>query len=146
MDKQKLAIFVICIIGAIATFLPWATVLEQPSYNGTNLSYGWIPIILFAGIGALVLFGDKKKALNGLYKILIMLVGAVNAVIGILKIVNMRSELSEICKTDVKDPIFNNSISVGFGIWLVVICGLALVTVIFLIKQKKVEEVKTNSQ
>ncbi|MBN2571990.1 MAG: hypothetical protein JXA68_07670 [Ignavibacteriales bacterium] len=148
MNKQKLVIIIIAALGVVSTFLPWATVklYASISINGTNGGDGWITLGLFAIAGTLSLIGDRKRPLNGTYKIITMVAGLVAAVVGILNIVNMRSKLSEISNQNFFGDQLKDMVSTGFGLWLIVICGLALAIVIYLMREKKPDAIPTNSQ
>ncbi|MBN1637746.1 MAG: hypothetical protein JW866_02175, partial [Ignavibacteriales bacterium] len=139
MNKQKLVILIIAAVGAISTFLPWAKVEfgGSISINGTNGGDGWITFGLFAVAGAMAFLGDKTKPLSGIYKTITLITGLIASVIGILNIVNIKSELSEISSTELYGDQLKDIVSLGFGLWLIVISGLALVAVIFLLKEKK---------
>lgn len=148
MNKQKLVIVIIAAIGTISTFLPWATIkfYNSISINGTNGGDGWISLGLFAIAGILSIIGDKTKPLNGTYKIIIAIVGVIAAIIGILNIINMRSQLSEIGNENPFSDQLKEAISTGFGLWLIVVCGVALLVVIYMMKEKKTEVATTNNQ
>ncbi|MBN1637747.1 MAG: hypothetical protein JW866_02180 [Ignavibacteriales bacterium] len=148
MNRQKLVILIIAAIGAISTFLPWATVkfYSSISINGTNGGDGWITFGLFAVAGVLSFLGDRTKPLKGTYKIMTAIIGVVAAIIGILNIINMRSKLSEIGKEYPFGNQLKEAISTGFGLWLIVICGIALAAVIYLMKEIKTDAILTNNQ
>lgn len=147
MNKQKLIILIIAAVGAISTFLPWANVtfLGTISVNGTNGGDGWITLILFAIAGIISLVGDKMKPLSNTYKIITIVAGLAAAAVGIINIVNIKSELSKVSEQNFLGEQLQNIVSIGFGLWLIVICGIALAVVTYLMKEKNKEDVKTNT-
>ncbi|MCK4505238.1 MAG: hypothetical protein KAW14_06460, partial [Candidatus Aegiribacteria sp.] len=72
MEKKRMFILIIAVIGIIAAFLPWYTVFGTVNVSGTE-DGGWLVVILFAIGGAIAFFkGDKleplaKKFLSGVW-------------------------------------------------------------------------------
>lgn len=58
MSKQKIVIFLIAIIGMIATFLPWYEIGSLGMIMGYQ-TVGWFTFIMFALV---FLFGLRKEA------------------------------------------------------------------------------------
>jgi hypothetical protein len=117
------------LLGAIiiaATFLPWATM----TFLGESMTITGIPgdgiISLLAGILYIVmLFMADKKIL---YKIIGAVLALIIAMIGLNDLIQLKKgggpALGE----------FSSMIQVGIGVWLVLICGVIGILVIFFIK------------
>ena len=122
MDKKfsikSLIIVIAAVLGAIATFLPWATVSflgMSESVNGFGgegvMGDGTITLILFIAI--CVLAGIKFKGGMGTgFKVTITIISAIAAVIGMVEIANINGNSFGLA-------------SVGFGVYLVIIAGIA---------------------
>lgn len=57
MNRQKFAVFIVAIIGMIATFLPWYGIDKFGTVSGMSSS-GWFTFIMFALV---LLFGLRKN-------------------------------------------------------------------------------------
>lgn len=118
MEKKRMLILIVAVIGMIGAFLPWYTVFGTMNVSGTE-DGGWLVVILFAAGGAIAFFaGDKmeplaKKLLSGVW---------IPAAIAFLLI------LTKIFKSK------PGGISLGIGIWIVALAGLAQIFVTFFFK------------
>jgi hypothetical protein len=137
MNKQRLAILIVAGLGALATFMPWIKLPIVGTINGTIGGDGWITLVLFAVPLVMALLNDKTKALKGglLYGAIIPSVVA--GAIGVWTIIDFNSKMS-----DIDDNPFAKALgatgSIEFGLYLVVLAGIALPIVAFLIKDKEV--------
>lgn len=96
------------VLGIVATFLPWLSVSVsgiEITASGTE-GDGIISLILFIAVLVLAIFGIKKDA--KWIKICISIVAALAFLVAALKIPNALS----------------NGLTVGIGIYLVIIAGL----------------------
>ena len=64
MSKQKLVVFIIAIIGMIATFLPWYEVGSVGMIMGYQ-TFGWFSFVLFALAFLFGLRGKQKNDITG---------------------------------------------------------------------------------
>ncbi|MBR3055887.1 hypothetical protein IKG64_01015 [Candidatus Saccharibacteria bacterium] len=122
MDKKfsikSLIIIIAAVLGVIATFLPWATVSflgVSESVNGLGgdgvMGDGIITLILFIVAG--VLAGIKFQGGMGTgFKVAITIISAIAAIIGMVEIANINGNSLGLA-------------SVGFGVYLVIIAGIA---------------------
>ena len=130
MHKQRLGILIVASLGVLATFLPWVKSPIIGSINGTQ-GPGWMTLLLFAVPLVISLLNDKTKALKGgqLYGAIIP--SLIAGVYGIGEILSFNS-------TSVKNnpflQILEASVSIEYGLYLVVLAGIALPIVAFLIK------------
>jgi len=126
MSKQRLGIIIAASLGMIATFMPW---FIFPNNVGTvygGQAGGGITFILFLVPIIICLLKDKSMAIEGE-----MLYGAVIPAIGALLYGGYQ--------------IFHHnstSISVDFGVYIVIIAGSVLPIIAFFIKDKISEEVQ----
>jgi ABC-type phosphate transport system permease subunit len=136
MNKQRLAILIVAGLGALATFMPWVKAPIVGTINGTK-GDGWITLVLFAVPLVISLLNDKTKALKGgpLYGAIIP--SLVAGAIGVWKIIEFNSKMSDIGDNPFAKAL-GATVSIEFGLYLVVLAGIALPIVAFLIKDKEV--------
>ena len=136
MNKQRLAILIVAGLGALATFMPWVKAPYVGTINGTK-GDGWITLVLFAVPLVMSLLNDKTKALKGglLYGAIIPSVVA--GAIGVWKIIDFNSKMSDIGGGAFAKAL-GATVSIEFGLYLVVLAGIALPIFAFLIKDKEV--------
>jgi len=137
MNKQRLAILIVAGLGALATFMPWVKAPIVGTINGTK-GDGWITLVLFAVPLVISLLNDKTKAVKGrlLYGAIIPSVLA--GVIGILKIIDFNSKMADVGDNPLAKAL-GSTVSIEFGLYLVVLAGIALPIAAFLIKDKDAE-------
>jgi hypothetical protein len=129
MNKQRKAILIASGLGVLASFSPWVKVPLVGSINGTSGDGdGWITFVLFAMTLVISLLGEKTKAIAGGLFYGAILPGLIAGVIGALNIIDINSKIAK--------SGLSGSISIGFGLYLVVIAGFALPILGFLIKDK----------
>lgn len=128
MHKQRIGIVVAAGIGMLSTFLPWATVPFLGSINGT-VGDGYITLVIFLVALLMGLLGDKNTLLTGAKKIVAMIAGALAGGIGIWKILDISSIGGG------EAGILGKSIGVGFGLYLIVICGIGIIGIILGMKE-----------
>lgn len=123
MEKKRMFILVVAVAGMIGTFLPWASAFGF-SVSGTE-GDGWITLGLFAIGGAIVLFaGNRAEALSKGKLAGVWITAALAALIALHKIFT-------------KDPI----ITIGIGLYLIAIAGIAQILLAFFFKGGEAAEV-----
>ena len=123
------------IIGALCTFMPWVHVSSMRTLYGFDV-VGWYTFSLFLILVILLLSFDKTKPVkNGLLLITIIL-SIIAGIIGVQKFFQFTS-LSSSMSRNVFTQRMGNSMSVGFGLYLVVIAGFVLPLLAFLVKEKR---------
>ena len=135
MNKQRLAILIVAGLGVLATFLPWVKVPIIGSVNGTQ-GDGWITLVLFAIAILISLSKDKTKAIEGGRLYAAILPGGLAGALGLWKIIDFNSKMEELGGNVMAEAI-GSTVSIGIGLYLVVLAGIALPIVGFLIKDKK---------
>jgi len=117
MEKKRKFILIIAVLGMIGTFLPWASAFGF-TVSGTA-GDGWITLALFAIGGAIAFFnGDKADALKKKVMTGVWIPAALAAIIALLKIFKSRPA----------------GVSIGIGLWLIAIAGIAQVFVTLFFK------------
>ena len=134
MNKQRLGILIVASLGVLATFLPWA---KGPLFivNGAQRSDGLFVVPL-----VISLLNDKTKALKGGQFYGAIVPSIIAGIYGILAIVGTHS-MTSFFNSEMEDNVFGQlfgNFSIGFGLWLVVLAGIALPIVAFKIKDKEV--------
>ena len=61
MNKQRIGILIVAVIGMLATFMPWIKIPIVGTIMGTE-EEGWITFILFAIPLVISLFNIKSKS------------------------------------------------------------------------------------
>jgi hypothetical protein len=112
MEKKRKFILIIAIVGMIGTFLPWASAFGF-TVSGTE-GDGWITLALFAVGGAIAFFnGEKSEAISKKVMAGVWVPAALAALIALMKIFKSRP----------------GGVSIGIGLWLIAIAGIAQVFV-----------------
>ncbi len=132
MHKQRLFIIISAGLGMLATFLPWATVPVLGSISGT-VGDGWLSFIIYLVPLILVVIGDKKVLVEGGKFIASVVLGAIGALYGIIKIFQFKSELAKYGK-------ISKVVGLGVGMYIVIIAGIGLVAAAIIYKKKAVTE------
>ena len=132
MHKQRIIIIVIAALGMLATFMPWIKAPIIGSVDGTD-GDGWITLALFAVALAISLLGDRTQKIKTKKLYIASLAGIIAAGIGILDITNVKSSMDDI------NSIFSGTlnISVGYGLYLIVLAGIAIPVYLFVDRKKK---------
>lgn len=130
MNKQRLAILIVAGLGALATFMPWVKLPFIGTINGTK-GDGWITLILFAVPIVISLLNDKSTAIKGGLLYGAFIPGILAGLIGLWKIIALNSRMSNFGG----NPF--GAVSIEFGLYLIVLTGIALPFVAFLVKDEK---------
>ncbi|MCL2409794.1 MAG: zinc ribbon domain-containing protein [Oscillospiraceae bacterium] len=128
MHKQRLILAIVSVLGILATFLPWATNIPfLGSVNGIagDASDGWFTLILFAVALIISLIGNRTEAMVSKIKFVAVGAGLINAIIAIWNISQVN---------DLRSAFGGFGISVGFGLYLLVIAGIGVAVIPFFTK------------
>ena len=134
MNKQRLAILIVAGLGALATFLPWAKIPGGTAPQGEC----WITLGLFTIAILISLSKDKTESIKGGLLYATMIPGILAVAIGL----KYNSEMPE--KAIDLGVEHGGKLTIGTGLYLVVLAGIALPIVGFLIKER--EEVKEKEE
>jgi len=132
MNKQRLGILIAAAVGMLATFLPWINTF-MGSVAGSS-GDGWISFGLFAIVLILVLTGDKKTRLAGKKFIASLVMAVLAGALGIWKIVDFKSSMSEAMGGDPFSEALGAGFSIGMGLYLMVLAAIAVLVIGFIIK------------
>lgn len=124
MNKQRLTILIIAILGAVGTFLPW---ISTPfgSVNGTE-GDGYITLVLYGVVLVFSVLGKTKAPLKGGLLIGAVIIALVASAVGLYDIMNAKKLLGSMK-------------FVGIGLYVVAVAGIMLAIFSFVIKDKKEE-------
>jgi hypothetical protein len=140
MNKQKLAIVIVAGLGILATFFPWvfisihgsvSKIIQSGGMHGSVSgieSGGWKTLILFAIPLILCLLKDKQTPLKDgtLYGAIIPSIIAL--AVGIWEIIEILDDGSS--------KLLSVDVSIGFGLYMVVLAGIAIPIIALLLKGK----------
>jgi len=121
IHKQRLVVILTAIIGIFATTLPWATLGGNFGHlNALDYGPGWVIIFAFAAVIASVLIENVKQAIdftNIKIKWIFLTSGGGTVLIALISFFRI-----------INEPI----ISLGFGAFLTLLVGIAIVALPFL--------------
>src|SRR5262245_51919104 len=128
MHAQRVGVSLSAGAGMLSTFLPWVSLPLVGSIAGTKgdgwFSFGFCVVALLAALG-----GDRSCAMGAGSALLAMVMGALSAALGVWKIVDLHSAISD-------DNPFARAASIGPGLYLLVIAGFALILLPFVVGRK----------
>ena len=140
MHKQKTALVIAAAVGMVSIFLPWANVPILGSVNGTSSTIGWVMFILFGITLAVVLFlGDRGKAVDkkDLKQVAgIIAPAAIATLIAIWQMINFNSAMKSVGAGNPYAALLSSSVSLGIGLYIAVLAGIAVVAIVYLMKEK----------
>lgn len=136
MSKQKLVVFIIAIIGMIATFLPWYEVGSVGMIMGYQ-TFGWFSFVLFALAFLFGLRGKQKNDITGglLYMISIFSLLAAFAVMWQMITIGLNKEGAQMT---VAGNMMAQQTRVLYGAYQVLIAGICLPFGAFLFRNRNV--------
>jgi hypothetical protein len=118
------------IIGGIGTFLPWAQVPFLGTVNGTE-GDGWITLGLFAVPLILALTGESQVSLKRTKLIFASVASFIAAIIGFIDLNDITSITGG---NDMISQMMGDMVSVGSGLYVIIIAGIALPILAFALK------------
>lgn len=123
LPKSAIVIAVICGVGIIGTFLPWVTASAfgySNSVSGVSAgSWGWLTLVGFAASAASVLFGKQMNLTPMLGKNLPLYTGGAATLFCVITLIRVLANSSN----------WGVSVSPGFGLFVSLIAGAALLLV-----------------
>jgi hypothetical protein len=120
--------------GVLSTFLPWANAPIVGSISGTE-GDGWITLLLFVVPLVLAIRGDKLSFLTKRDSYIAAAAAAVAGLIGLFKIMDVQKAKDSL-SSEGFGLFVSGSISVGFGLYLLVIAAVAVVVGALFLKDK----------
>ena len=137
MNKQRIAMLICAVAGIIATFMPWFNMPLIGSVNGTQANNdGWITLALFAVPLLLSMLGNRTKSLEGAMLFIAIAAGLVAAGIAVYRIIDFKNKISPL-EDNAFGKMLTSTVSVGAGLYLVAVAGLAVLITAFALKDKQ---------
>lgn len=118
MHASRIALLIAALAGMICTFLPWASVPLLGSIYGTR-GDGWISFVVCAGALLVSLVGDRASKISTAGLVLSAICGVAAALVGLADLINLNNRLA--------DNPFGDAVSVGPGLYLLIVAGVAIV-------------------
>jgi hypothetical protein len=126
--------FIAAVVGALGTFMPWVHVSNLRTVYGFDM-VGWYTFFLFLVPIILLLMYDKTKRVRNGFLLIIIILSIIAGIIGFQKIYQFIS-LSSNMAGNVFTQRIGNSMTIGIGLYLVVIAGFIMPLLAILIKEK----------
>jgi hypothetical protein len=143
MHKQRIVMLVAAALGAIACFLPWANLPIVGSLNGVGAPEGKAAIVLFTIAAALTVVGNRSVPLPAGIGAASSASGLLALVAGGWKLVDLNERISSISE-QLKDNPFGaalaSSVSIGVGLYLVVLAGVVVPAGWWLLRERDGEK------
>ena len=135
MSKQKFVVFILAIIGMIATFLPWYEVNLYGSIAGYQ-SAGWFTFIMFAVAFLFALRGRLKENMGVGWVYVGSGFSLAAAFVVLWRIINIYLD-KEGAVTTLTGEMMAEEVRILYGAYQVVIAGICLPFGAFLFQGKK---------
>jgi hypothetical protein len=159
MHKSRIWIASIAAFGLLTPFLPWVNVMGLLGVSGTEVAQGWLVFIIFAAAVALALTGSRAYALDAGRRGGIAVLGLAGAGFGIWKAIEIKNgtiaiggqigaeieraggesggELGRELGRGMMSMFGSDKLlEMSFGVYAVVVAGVALVIAVALAKQR----------
>lgn len=137
MNKQRLVILIIAILGMLSVFMPWVTMPIIGSVNGAR-GEGWFVLLLYAIPVVLTLLNDRMKPLQGFALYGAIIPGLLCCITAIWKIIDFNTSMSDLGTDNPFAKAMGSTVSIGLGLYIVALAGLAIPVAAFLLKKKNV--------
>ena len=135
MHQQRLYVLIAAAAGMLGTFLPWVSLPFLGSVSGTSAGAdGWISFVFFGVVLAMTLIGKREALLEGWHFMLAIIFGAAGAIFALWKIIDINSVIGGKGQGEMGKAM-GKMVSVGFGLYLIVIAGIAVVVLAFVMQK-----------
>lgn len=132
MNKQRLFILAASVLGIVSSFLPW---IELPFGSVSGIKGdGWLTLILFLVPTIISVIGNRRANLTKMNLYISMGPALLAGLMGLYKIIDFNSSLP-----DGDNPILigvRSAMSIGIGLYLVVIAGVAVPAIGLFVKDR----------
>lgn len=142
MNRQRFVLFMVGIIGLVATFLPWYYIEMVGSLTGV-FSSGWFTFIMFLLILILAMRRDLRQDVSKLNLWVMSLFGIAAGIVVLWRIMDIDfSQDTMLTLGGRMSGILANEVSIRYGAWIVVIAGFCvpLAAIIFRSKRTALDE------
>jgi hypothetical protein len=133
MHIQRAIVILLSFIGIISVFLPWfsfESFLVEYSENGLERN-GWFIILLFSFCIILTILKDLNQTIGFASKVGIVLCSFLAFSIVIIDVLTLNDETNNLVGN-----LLKTSITIGAGIYLLIISGLSIPLVVLLYRNK----------
>ncbi len=134
MNKQRIAILIVSLIGALATFMPWASIPVFGSINGTHSPIGKVSLVLFIIPMIMCFLGNLT---NEFKKTSIYIILTTSIFVFLLDLIQLVSHNLKNQNNTPLDQLLAEVVSIGFGLYIAIIAGAMLPIFLFLLKSKQ---------
>lgn len=134
MNKQRFVIIGVAIVGALSTFMPWMHLSSIRTMYGFE-GVGWYTFFLFLTSIIIVLIYERTRPIRNWVLLISTIPSIIAGIIGVQKIYQLTS-LSSSMSNNVFTQRMGNSISVGIGLYLIVLAGFVFPFLVFRNKEK----------
>lgn len=136
MSQQRFYALIAAAIGMFGTFLPWVSAPVISGISGTA-GDGWFTLILFGITFFILLQGDKMKDLDQKQLLAVYGTSGLAALFALWKITSFNNSISQFAgRETMVSGMFTSTVSVGIGLYLVVVAGVAVIGLAFTMKGK----------
>lgn len=126
MNRQRLAVFIVGVIGLVATFLPWYRIEMVGTLSGI-FSSGWFTFIMFLLILLLVMRKNLHKDVSKLNLWCMSLFGIAAGIVVLWRIMDIDfSQDALLALGGRMSGIRAGEVAVRYGAWVVVIAGFCI--------------------
>jgi hypothetical protein len=132
MNKQRLAIVIAAGIGMLATFMPWVKAPFVGSINGTAAD-GWTTFFLFGVAVVIALLNDRTTRITGNTFYAAIAGPGAATLFALWKIMQFSGKKQS---NDIFCEMMGSTVTIEFGLYLIVLAGVASVLLAYLIKDE----------
>lgn len=133
---QRIAIIAAASLGILATFLPWVSAPIIGTVYGTA-GDGWITLCLFVPAVVLAFQGDRLAPLLGGARLGAIIPAGIAGLIGIIKIVQFRSNVSNLDDDNPFSAALSVSVQLRIGIFLLVFAGIGVCVAAWILEKRR---------
>ncbi|MDQ3367061.1 MAG: hypothetical protein M3680_16680 [Myxococcota bacterium] len=91
MHKQRIWIAAICGVGLLTAFMPWVTMMGIVGVTGMDFGQGWVVLALFGAALAVALTGARAYALDGARRGILGVIGAAAVGFAVWKMIEIQN-------------------------------------------------------
>lgn len=125
MNKQRVAILLLAILGVSATFMPWTTVPILGSMPGTETKIAWFCLAFFMVPVICALIGDKSTSIRRFLLVVTIITSIIASGLGGIQYYALKNP-PEPEEGDIFAGIFNETFTIGYGVYVVILTGIAI--------------------
>lgn len=137
MNRQRFAIFIVGIIGLVATFLPWYYIEMVGTLTGV-FSSGWFTFIMFLLVLFLTMRRNLHKDISKLNLWFMSLFGIAAGIVVLWRIMDIDFSQDTVLSLGGRmSGIMANEVTIRYGAWIVVIAGFCVPLAALVFRSKR---------